>query len=240
MSRLNPAVPYTIRESARARYLKFRVTLDKGLEVVVPRGYDRRRIPEMLHSNRAWVDHALRRVEEVRRRQEADAARTVPTQICLPSVGKVWHVELVPTKSRTLSVVEAADDRLQLRGPVDDVSLCDAALQRWLTRQAHEILIPWLRQVSRETGIPYVRTALRKQKTRWGSCSSQGTISLNVKLLLIEPDLVRYILVHELCHVRHMNHSKRFWKLVSSFYAPYKEAHRRLKEAWRTMPRWAA
>ena len=82
--------------------------------------------------------------------------------------------------------------------------------------------------------------ALRKQKTRWGSCSSLGTISLNVKLLFVEPDLVRYILIHELCHVRHMNHSKRFWKLVSAYYAPYKEAHRRLKDAWRKMPRWVA
>ena len=236
----NSSFPYIIRESARARYLRLRVTLDKGLEVVVPRGYDRRRIPEMLQTNREWVVHALRRVDEARLRQAADAARTVPTQIALPSIGRVWHIELVAAKSRTLSISELSDDRLQLRGDIDNIPLCDAALQRWLLRQAHDILIPWLSQVSRETGIPYVRTALRKQKTRWGSCSSLGTISLNVKLLFVDPDLVRYILIHELCHVRHLNHSKRFWKLVSGFYAPYKEAHRRLKEAWRKMPRWAA
>jgi predicted metal-dependent hydrolase len=204
------------------------VTLDKGLEVVVPRGYDRRRIPEMLQTNRDWVDHALRRVDEARLRQAADAARTVPTQISLPSIGRVWHVELVAAKSRTLSVIEVSGDRLQLRGDIDNIPLCDAALQRWLLRQAHDVLVPWLSQVSRETGIPFVRTALRKQKTRWGSCSSLGTISLNIKLLFVEPDLVRYILIHELCHLRHMNHTKRFWKLVSGHYAPYKEAHRRL------------
>ena len=60
----NPSFPYSIRESSRARYLRFRVTLDKGLEVVVPRGYDRRRIPELLQTNHDWVHHALRRVDE--------------------------------------------------------------------------------------------------------------------------------------------------------------------------------
>jgi predicted metal-dependent hydrolase len=236
----NPPFPYSIRESSRARYLRFRVTLDKGLEVVVPRGYDRRRIPDLLQTNRAWVDHALRRVHEARSKQTALAARTVPTQIALPSVGRVWNIELVSTKSRSLSIVEVTPDRLQLRGDVANIDLCDKALQRWLLRQAHEILTPLLAEVSHETGIPYARLALRKQKTRWGSCSSIGTISLNIKLLFVDPDLVRYILIHELCHVRHMNHSKRFWKLVSTYYAPYKEAHRRLKDAWRKMPRWVA
>ena len=71
----NPSFPYSIRESSRARYLRFRVTLDKGLEVVVPRGYDRRRIPELLQTNRDWVDHALRRVDEARSKQAVHAAR---------------------------------------------------------------------------------------------------------------------------------------------------------------------
>ncbi|HEY4260742.1 MAG TPA: M48 family metallopeptidase, partial [Schlesneria sp.] len=64
------------------------------------------------------------------------------------------------------------------------------------------------------------------------------TISLNAKLLFIDPDLVRYILIHELCHIRELNHSPRFWKLVSAYYKPYKQAHARLTVAWRTMPRW--
>jgi predicted metal-dependent hydrolase len=105
-------------------------------------------------------------------------------------------------------------------------------------RQAHEILVPWLGEISREIGIPFTRTAIRKQKSRWGSCSRIGTISLNAKLLFIDPDLVRYILIHELCHIREMNHSPRFWRLVAAYYQPYKLAHRRLTVAWRTMPRW--
>lgn len=236
----NSPFAYSVRVSPRARYLRLRVTVDKGLEVVIPRGYDQRRIPTVLSTNQGWVQTALRRVERVRRLRPPEGADSIPTQIALPSVGRVWHVETETTSSRQVKVIELGDDRLKLCGRVEDAALCQSALQRWLLRQAHEILIPWLGEVSRETGIPFVRTALRKQKTRWGSCSTRGTISLNVKLLLVEPDLVRYILIHELCHVRHMNHSKRYWKLVSCYYAPYKEAHRRLDVAWRTMPRWVA
>lgn len=229
---------YSIRVSPRARYLRLRVTVDKGLEVVVPRGYDQRRIPHLLSTNQRWVQTALQRVEEVKRLQPAQASLAIPTEIALPCIGRVWQVEAVATRSRSVTVEDASHDRLMLRGRIDDAELCSAALQRWVIRQAHEILIPWLGEVSREIGIPFARTAIRKQKSRWGSCSRIGTISLNAKLLFIDADLVRYILIHELCHIREMNHSRRFWKLVSAYYEPYQQAHRRLTAAWRGMPRW--
>lgn len=234
----NSPIPYSIRVSPRARYLRFRVTVDKGLEVVVPRGYDQRRIPEVLTTNQHWVQSAMQRVEEIRRRQSAEPTQAIPDTITFPSVNRVWHVEAAATRARSVKIEEPAPDRLIVRGRIEDSELCEAALQRWVMRQAHDILIPWLGQISREIGIPFTKTAIRKQKSRWGSCSRIGTISLNSKLLFIDPDLVRYILIHELCHIREMNHSPRFWKLVSTYYKPYKQAHPRLTVAWRTMPRW--
>lgn len=231
-------IPYSIRISPRARYLRFRVTVDKGLEVVVPRGYDQRRIPAVLNTNQLWVQTALERVAEARRQQAAAPDQTIPATITLSSIGRMWQVETIAARSRTATVEEPAPDRLILRGRIDDAEVCEAALQRWVLRQAHEILIPWLGRVSREIEIPFARTAIRKQKSRWGSCSRIGTISLNAKLLFIDPDLVRYILIHELCHMRELNHSPRFWKLVSAHYPAYKKAHQRLTIAWRQMPRW--
>jgi predicted metal-dependent hydrolase len=232
------SIPYSIRVSPRARYLRFRVTVDKGLEVVVPRGYDQRRIPALLSTNEMWVQTALQRVEQVRRLQSAQATETIPTTIKLPCIGREWFVETIASRSRTVTIDEPVAGRIVLRGRIDDAEKCEAALQRWVMRQAHDILIPWLGTVSREIGIPFTKTAIRKQKSRWGSCSRIGTISLNAKLLFIDPDLVRYILIHELCHIRELNHSPRFWKLVSAYYKPYKQAHARLTVAWRTMPRW--
>jgi predicted metal-dependent hydrolase len=79
---------------------------------------------------------------------------------------------------------------------------------------------------------------IRAQRTCWGSHSSSGTISLNLCLLFLRPAVVRYLMLHELCHGRHMNHSKRFWKLVGQFEPDYRMLDRELTECWQEVPGW--
>jgi predicted metal-dependent hydrolase len=80
--------------------------------------------------------------------------------------------------------------------------------------------------------------SVRRQRTRWGSCSTQGTISLNACLLFQSPAVVRYLMVHELCHRRHMNHSRRFWALVESLEPGWKPLDAELLQGWRKVPAW--
>jgi predicted metal-dependent hydrolase len=233
-----PHFQYQIRESARAKYMSLRVTVERGVEVVVPRGFNRQLIPVFLREKHAWVQSALNKINNVRERRQGDADQ-LPTEIVLASVARTWQVEYRPTPSRRITLNDDANGQLCISGPTRDVAACHAVLHRWAYRQAFTILIPWLRKLSHETGIAFAQTAIRCQKSRWGSCSTSGTISLNQKLLFIEPDLVRYVLIHELCHMREMNHSRHFWKLVSQFCPEYRTARRRLKDAWYQMPRWA-
>ena len=81
-------------------------------------------------------------------------------------------------------------------------------------------------------------SSVRRQRTRWGSCSNKGTISLNVCLMFQRPEVVRYLIIHELCHRRHMNHSKRFWSLVASFEPGWKPLDVELLQGWRNVPAW--
>lgn len=74
------------------------------------------------------------------------------------------------------------------------------------------------------------RISVREQKTRWGSCSSKGTLSFNWKLMLAPPAILDYVIVHELCHLAHMNHSERFWSCVATILPDYKERRKWLKE----------
>lgn len=76
----------------------------------------------------------------------------------------------------------------------------------------------------------YSRISVREQKTRWGSCSSKGTLSFNWKLMLAPPAILDYVIVHELCHLAHMNHSERFWSSVAAVLPDYKERRKWLKE----------
>lgn len=78
--------------------------------------------------------------------------------------------------------------------------------------------------------VDYGRITIREQKTRWGSCSSKGNLNFNWKLVLLAPELLDYVVVHELAHRREMNHSKDFWKIVEAELPDYRERRRRLKE----------
>ncbi len=84
-------------------------------------------------------------------------------------------------------------------------------------------------------GVSYERIRIAEQKTRWGSCSSRGTLSFNWKLMLAPPKVLDYVVVHELCHLKEMNHSPRFWKLVEEMIPNYKEYRKWLKENGNTL-----
>lgn len=233
-----PHFEFQIRESRRAKYMSLRVTVDRGLEVVVPPGFDRTLIPKFLSEKQDWVQSALAKVEQARQRREIQHKEIFPTEIVFAAIEQKWTIDYDYSHALTVKLRDEGNGRLRIYGLIQSES-CHLMLQAWARRQAFNAFNPWLRKLSAETGIAYVKTAIRCQRSRWGSCSSSGTISLNQKLLFVEPDLVRYVLVHELCHMREMNHSPRFWQLVGEFYPQYRLARRRLKEAWHQMPNWA-
>ena len=80
------------------------------------------------------------------------------------------------------------------------------------------------------TGGDYNRITIRDQKTRWGSCSSTGTLSFNYRLMFAPPKILDYVVVHELCHLTHMNHSKEFWNMVALYMPDYKEHRQWLRD----------
>ncbi len=92
------------------------------------------------------------------------------------------------------------------------------------------------------TGGHYTSITIRDQKSRWGSCSGTGTLSFNYRLMMAPPKILDYVVVHELCHLTHMNHSKDFWNMVGSILPDYKESKQWLKDhgAELTVPHYLA
>jgi predicted metal-dependent hydrolase len=235
-----PAVDYALRVSSRARNVRLCVTIQKGLEVVVPRGFDTRKIAQILERSKRWIRAALERVESQRKALAATPPWQLPALVALPAAGAVWQVEGIKTGTRSVSVREQPAGRLLVSGAIEDEAGCRNALTRWLMHQARNRLIPRLDEISQRTGLKHRRVLIRRQTTRWASCSVRGTISLNAKLLCLPPELVDYVLVHELCHLNHMNHSKRFWDLVRRHHPDCRTHDRQLREFWRSLPRWAS
>lgn len=230
---------YSVRVSPKGRTVRLRVTLPKGLEVVIPKGFDESKIPALLERKKHWVRAALERAESHRKFFEPEPVWRLPLQIKLQATGKVWHVTAKQTDAKWVAVREIAPERLLISGAIDNQQACQAALVRWLIRQAHEYLVPRLENLSRQTGLRYQRALVKRQRTRWASCSKQGTISVNAKLLFLPPAAVDYAITHELCHLEEMNHSLNFWQLVEKHCPDYRRIDTQLRDMWKAIPRWA-
>ncbi len=232
---------YTVRVSSRAKCVRLSLSVEDGLEVVVPTNYDRLKIPEIVQQKRDWIARNQSKLDEREAFLQSQSPHELPNIINLRSLGEEWKIEYHPTasKSGTISVRENKEHlQLVLDGNIADVKSCKTLLKQWLMRKAEKHLFSWLRKVSIRANLPYRTTAVRSQKTLWGSCSRDRNISLNYKLLFLEANVVEYVLLHELCHTVHMNHSAKFWKLVSKFESNYKALDKSLNHAWQIIPAW--
>ncbi len=98
-------------------------------------------------------------------------------------------------------------------------------------RAARVLVLDLLEKVNKIYNFEYGQVAIRNQKTRWGSCSSQGNLNFNYKIVDLPLRLAEYIVVHELCHLKEMNHAASFWNLVAIAMPDYKEARKELKNS---------
>lgn len=101
--------------------------------------------------------------------------------------------------------------------------------------QALEVIPPKVRYFAEKMGVTYGKITIRNQKTRWGSCSSKGNLNFNCLLMRVPEQELDYVIIHELCHRREMNHSERFWKLVEQEIPDYRERKKRLQECGREL-----
>lgn len=221
-----------VRISRRARRLSMRVFPGGRVEVVVPPGVGIPAIERFVTRHRDWAERRSR--EFALLAPHTDTRK--PAVIELALLERRWHVEYAT--ARRSSVRDAGDGGLLVLGPDTTDRRVGQALLRWLTALAADELGDRLAALAGETGIDYTRLHLRRQRTRWGSCSAAGTISLNVCLMFQRPAVVRYLMIHELCHRRHMNHSDRYWRLVESFEPRWRALDAELLKGWRHVPAW--
>ena len=109
----------------------------------------------------------------------------------------------------------------------------DAAKEKELRERAKSVLAQRTAYFARQIGVTYGRITVRDQKTRWGSCSQTGNLNFNFRLILAPPEVLDYVVVHELCHRRQMNHSAQFWQEVAQVLPDYRK-----RKAWLTENGW--
>ena len=227
----NPS--YGVRHSPRTRRLTLRVYPGARVEVTVPTATARHVVEEFVARHRDWIE---RRVATLNAAAPTPADLR-PEQVRLRAFNEVWNIDYVAAARVGWRVPEPGSPKLRLHTGGDDGHV-PRLLRAWLTATAEQRLAGWLGAVASHYGFRYNRVQFRRQRTRWGSCSRSGTISLNVCLLFQSPEVVRYLLLHELCHTRHMNHSDRFWGLVAECEPEWRVLDRELSRGWRHVPHW--
>ena len=202
--------------------------------MVVPPGVPSTTVQRFVGTHSQWISRRVEDLSAVGVPQNAGP----PTEIRVPAIGRHFKVEYEHTRSTSIRPQLFDNDLLRIFGPIHDEAAIGTALREWLSDLAYDELGQQLRTVSRQLGLSFSRIQVRRQRTRWGSCSATGTISLNVCLMFLEPAVVRYLFVHELCHTRHMNHSARFWALVEHHEPDYRRLDRELLRGWQSVPAW--
>ncbi len=223
---------WRVRPSERARRLAVRVLPGGIVEIVVPRGTRPRAVQQFVSRHRSWIDRKVVQYQP----DLPEPGDGLPDRIVYTASGQDFDVRY--EEAAGAPRLRHADGILKVTGECERTVLVRHALQRFTMRMAHAVLLPWLERVSLHCGLGFARLQIRRQRTRWGSCSRNGTISLNACLLFQRPAVVNYLLIHELVHTRHMNHSRRFWTAVHRLEPDWQELDAALSQGWRSVPVW--
>src|SRR3974390_298719 len=220
--------PFAVRVSARARRLTARVHVGGRVEIVVPVGVNAHAVRDFVQRFTPWINRKVAAM-----RCFVAPADPVPNSIEFVYTGERMGVEWRRGAARKL---EQRSDQIMVQAP-DDAS-ARVLLQGWLKAAAEQRLAPRLLQLARDLRYTVSRVSIRCQRTRWGSCSTRGTVSLNCSLVFLRADVVRYLFIHELAHTKHMNPSASFWRLVEKLEPNYRHLDRELLSGWCTVPGW--
>ena len=229
--------PFTVRVSRRARHVRLTVTPREGLVVVVPTRW-RGDPAAIVAEKREWAVRALERVAPHRALHAGGPEALLPDRVELRAFSASWPVEYRATSAASVSA-RVSGSALVVSGDVADAAACLAALTRWLDREARALLLPMLAQEAADARIEYASARVRKQRSRWGSCSGRRTISLSRNLVFLPEHLVRALMLHELAHTRVMNHSQRFWDALAELDSAAHEHRAQMREAAHFVPAWA-
>jgi predicted metal-dependent hydrolase len=223
---------WQLRVSRRARYARLRILPFGGLEVVIPTRFPRKLVAGLVAEHADWARRQLAQQSQLRE------TISLPTALVLAfdnSSTPIRYLSAAPSRQGEL-FNDSAGECIEIHAAGQRAAF--AELRGWIRRRARQQLPPLLERVSRQTGLTYNRVSIRSQKTRWGSCSSRGNINLNDQLLFLPADAVEYLMVHELCHTRHLNHSKAFWTLVQTHCPGYRTHEKLMGRSRDLVPDW--
>jgi predicted metal-dependent hydrolase len=197
-----------------------------GLTVVVPHSYKIERLNGLLESKERWLSSNLTRFSHL---QWPLARRELKSGDSVPYLGR--DLELVKRENHgDTGDVTLEGNTLAVSHELFNDGILESALEQWYRTEAAKLISERISKLSSQMGISYKRIFIRGQKTRWGSCSHKKNLNFNWKLIMAPEPVIDYVIIHELTHLKEMNHSKRFWELVAQNCPEWREHKKWLKQ----------
>lgn len=225
----------TIIRSARRKTAAIKVDLD-GASVRVPQDLSASRIRELVAEKTHWIEQKLAVAEQKRRDLALQNQRNAAlgNGSLIPVQGRDLVLELHQTVA--VAIAENAG-KLVLQAPRDllgDVDQLRALIEQWLFRLAVQELNFCINVYKQKVGVMPTAVQIKDYRARWGSCKPDGSVQLNWRLIHAPMHIMDYVVIHELCHLLEMNHSKRFWLEVQRVDPQYRVNRKWLKDnGWR-------
>jgi predicted metal-dependent hydrolase len=218
-------VPYAVKRSSRAKHARLEVRAATGLTVVIPSSYNINDISALLRKKERWILDKLTKYVKgypITEEKEPKSGNFIPylgrRLKVVTRHNPDTAVSVRMEKNRLLVDLNRQNGRLNL------------VLEWWYRQQAEELIKKRVDERCSRLGVTYGRLIVRGAKTRWGSCSQKGNLNFNWKLMMTPEPVIDYVIIHELAHLKEMNHSKNFWKLVAEHCPQWRKHRKWLKE----------
>lgn len=207
---------------------------DGSLEVRAPLDLPKKDILEWVASKSGWIEKHRQQIVQSQTEQAKSADRPFQSGDLFYIMGKTYPLRVIKTQNATLRL-----ETTRLVMSSDLLPHAQTVLQRFLTNYLNGMLSFRLLHFIERIGKRPVKVRISNARTRWGSCSSNGNIAFNWRLAMAPPEILDYIIVHELTHLKHPNHSRAFWAEVARLLPDYKARKQWLKRygAWLTLER---
>ena len=205
---------------SKRRTVALIVESDGSVTVRAPLRLSEHAIQEFAEKHANWVE---KKKAEMRAIVSTRSKRYQPGEIFL-YLGREYSLEVVVGQRKKLIL----DDHFKIAESA--LKSAELVFQNWYRQQAKQWIVEQVEHLAKSHQLHYEKVKITSARTRWGSCSSKNTLSFSWRLMLTSPEVIEYVIIHELAHTVHHNHSKRFWNLVGKLMPDYKKLRNRLRD----------
>jgi predicted metal-dependent hydrolase len=227
----NQRVPFEFRCSKKARRMRMQIDTRGNIIVVAPWHAGEKIVNDFIVKNHGWLEKQLAKIGKLKKKRPEFHYMTGDIFYYF---GEPVTLEVHPADAKRPTIKIRGDKmfitlhrNISLNEGIESIKKTIADFYR---EKAEETIRDRLEHFNEHYGFRYNRVTMRDQKSRWGSCSRMGNINFNWRLIMAPIEVIDYVVVHEMCHLKEMNHSYRFWALVAQIMPEHKKYRKWLKE----------